>query len=108
MEVEVNGEGNQGVGTDAIDEVDGGNNNSTPAKRQRLDDEENIEIVSDDESLKVDEEGLSGGEEGLSRGEALCPRGSPLGDPGPLGDLFGYLGPLWVPFLCFGSPFSLF
>ena len=29
----------------------------------------------------------------------LCPIGSPLGDPGPLGDLFGDLGPLWVPFL---------
>ena len=29
---------------------------------------------------------------------ALCPNGSPLGDPGPLGDLFGDLGPLWVPF----------
>ena len=25
---------------------------------------------------------------------ALCPRGSPLGDPGPLGDLFVDLGPL--------------
>ena len=31
----------------------------------------------------------------------LFPNGSPLGDPGPLGDLFGDLGPLfmfWVPF----------
>ena len=37
---------------------------------------------------------------------ALFPNGSPLGDPGPLGDLFGDLGPLWVPILCFGSPFS--
>ena len=26
--------------------------------------------------------------------DALCPRGSPLGDPGPLGDLFVDLGPL--------------
>ena len=38
----------------------------------------------------------------------LFPNGSPFGDPGPHGDLFGDLGPLWVPFLCFGSPFSLF
>ena len=39
---------------------------------------------------------------------SLFPNGSPLGDPGPLGDLFGDLGPLWVPFLCFGSPFLYF
>ena len=30
----------------------------------------------------------------------------PFGDPGPHGDLFGDLGPHWVPILCFGSPFS--
>ena len=29
------------------------------------------------------------------------------GYSGPLGDLFGDLGPLWVPFLCVGSPFSI-
>ena len=40
--------------------------------------------------------------------DPLFPNGSPLGDPGPHGDLFGDLGPLWVPFLCFGSPFLYF
>ena len=32
------------------------------------------------------------------KGVALLHNGSPLGSPGPLGDLFGDLGPLWVPF----------
>ena len=40
--------------------------------------------------------------------KALCPRGSPLGDPGPLGDLFVDLGPLWVSFFVPRSPFSPF
>ena len=42
------------------------------------------------------------------KGVALLHNGSPLGSPGPLGDLFGDLGPLLVPFSCFGSPFFYF
>ena len=38
----------------------------------------------------------------------LCPIGSPFGDPGPLGDLFVDLGPLWVSFFVPRSPFSPF
>ena len=41
-------------------------------------------------------------------GKTLCPSGSPLGDPGPLGDLFVDLGPLWVSFFVPRSPFSPF
>ena len=42
------------------------------------------------------------------RGVPLFPNGSPFGDPGPHGDLFGDLGPLfaqnWVTFLGFLGP----
>ena len=38
---------------------------------------------------------------------SLLQNGSSFGDPGPHGNLFGDLGPLWVPFSCFGSPFSI-
>ena len=37
---------------------------------------------------------LAGAMTRLQKQNTLCPRGSPLGDPGPLGDLFVDLGPL--------------